>query len=73
MNMNFVQDKEQHKELIETITSIGYYLRNVTLTYIQLMIARSKVYHRKSSVTLKLVQNFVNSHKEILILYGDIV
>jgi len=48
-------------------------LWNITLSYSQLMIARSEVYLRKTSGTLNLIEKIINSRKWILILDSNLI
>lgn len=72
MNINIDQKIGHHKELIMTITSGAYYIWGVIFTYFHIMISIFEVCLRESSVTLKLVKEFIKSRNVILILYGDL-
>ncbi|KAK4737524.1 hypothetical protein R3W88_001221 [Solanum pinnatisectum] len=65
------QAKRHNKKLVMTITSPKCFLRDVTFSYSQLKIARSEVYLRKASGTLKLIKYIINPLKRILIIYND--
>ncbi|KAK4729331.1 hypothetical protein R3W88_022319 [Solanum pinnatisectum] len=67
------QTKCHDSKLIMTISGPKSCIRDVTLSYSQLMIARSEIYLRKTSGTLKLIEEIINSQKRILILDSNLV
>ena len=48
-------------------------LKNIRFPYSKLMVALFEVYIRETSSTVKLIENFINSRKRILILDGKFV
>ncbi|KAK4729682.1 hypothetical protein R3W88_022670 [Solanum pinnatisectum] len=68
----FVILKDTYK-FITTIPSLKGYLRNVIIPYSKLMIARSEVYLRKTTSTLKLVEQSINPRDRIFVLDCDFV
>lgn len=59
------QAKRHNKKLIMTITGPQCCFRDATLCYSQLTIARSEVYLRKTSGTMKLIRKHPFSEKEL--------